>query len=503
MAEGSHTISLIPSRGFSLGGRYIRLVQPPRGAPAPSDDALRKLAEAMILTNSADETRQQRQEGGVPSGYTYLAQFVAHDLSFNSATMHQRQLDQDFAEDFRTPRFDLDAVYGRGPVDQPYLYETPTWRGPDGRLAARRFVLGPVLDKSVHDLPRVTEPRGVALIGDPRNDQNAILSQLHGAFLHFHNRLVDEHEGWDFERVQQSVRLHYQHVVLEDLLPRLVGTNLLSRLLSRSNAGYKVLAQSLLGGALDGAERLPGDLPVLPLEFAVAAFRFGHSMVRPSYKLTRILPSFDTVNEQSLNSLVGFPKPALRSWRVQWDLFVDLPGGRERVSPQDRLQMAYSIDASIAAPLNMLPPIQNLAERNLLAGRGHGLASGQAVARFFGIEPLDDASILIGNVAEDAGVPITKIDPSFAGNCPLWTYVLAEAHAARLADQNVAGQSSQPVHPRQLGELGGRLVAETFLALLRADRSSILHLNEPFVPEFTGAHFGLGEFLVAALKTTS
>jgi len=502
MSIGTHSVSLLPARVSSLGGRYVRLVEPTRGGPEqPSDGALRKLAAAMVLPSFADEVREKLQESEVPAGYTYLAQLVAHDLSFDSATLHQRQLDPGFTEDFRTPRFDLDSVYGRGPADQPYLYETPSWRDANGRRWARRFILGPELDKSVRDVPRVSDPRGVALIGDPRNDQNAILSQLHGAFLQFHNRLADEHDDWDFERVQRSVRHHYQHIILEDLLPRLVGTELLGRLLARNESGYEVLAKSLLIGALESAQKQSGDTPVLPLEFAVAAFRLGHSMVRPSYKLTRMLPSFQTVDSESLNSLVGFAKPMISSWRIQWDLFLDLPGGRERVSRRDRLQLAYKIDTSIAAPLNQLPPIQNLAERNLLTGKSRNLASGQEVAKAFGVEPLDDASILIGNVAENAGTAITAVDASFAGHCPLWVYILAEAHAARVADKR--GEVKVVGHPRQLGELGGRLVAETFIALLQADRSSILNLDEPFKPEFGGGRFGLGEFLVAALKTTS
>src|SRR6185437_15636315 len=113
--------------------------------------------------------------------YTYFGQFIDHDLTFDPASSLQKQNDPDALVDYRTPRFDLDNVYGRGPDDQPYLYE-------DGRT----FILGRKLSGAqanprARDLPRsaVNDAKSHphrAIIGDPRNDENVIVSQLQGLF---------------------------------------------------------------------------------------------------------------------------------------------------------------------------------------------------------------------------------------------------------------------------------------------------------------------------------
>jgi hypothetical protein len=161
--------------------------------------------------------------------------------------------------------------------------------------------------------------------------------------------------------------------------------------------------------------------------------------------------------------------------------------------------MAYKIDASLAAPLARLPSVVvNLAERNLIRGRALRLPSGQAVATQLRLTPLPDDQILIGDESRGAAVPITEVDASFAGNTPLWVYVQAEAAAARRAD---AGQGSEPgIHPRQLGEVGGRILAETYLGLLASDPTSIL--NREFEPTLgtAGRPFTLGSLIDAALS---
>jgi len=109
------------------------------------------------------------------------------------------------------PALDLDNVYGRGPNDQPYMY--------DGGNA---FLLGDALqggDPRAKDLPRNTANPRRALIGDPRNDENTIVSQLQGLFLRFHSRTLDENPGLELAEIQRLVRYHYQYVVLNDSCP--------------------------------------------------------------------------------------------------------------------------------------------------------------------------------------------------------------------------------------------------------------------------------------------
>src|SRR5215831_5653427 len=131
-------------------GRMFRALPP---AEFGDDDqktleALKALAAAMTADAEEPKNGPDPEEGGIPAAYTYLGQFIDHDLTFDPASSLQRQNDPDALVDYRTPRFDLDNVYGRGPDDQPYLYE-------DGR----RFILGTSLtgaaaNPRARDLPR-------------------------------------------------------------------------------------------------------------------------------------------------------------------------------------------------------------------------------------------------------------------------------------------------------------------------------------------------------------
>src|SRR5262249_49077740 len=146
-----------------------------------------------------------------PAGYTYLGQFIGHDITFDPASSLQHDNDPDALVDYRTPRFDLDCLYGRGPADQPYLFEEEN----------RRFILGGPLDSGDDwDVPRVDSTER-AIIADPRNDENVILVQLHAIFLRFHNQLART-SGADFATVQRLVRWHYQWIVLYDFLPQII-----------------------------------------------------------------------------------------------------------------------------------------------------------------------------------------------------------------------------------------------------------------------------------------
>jgi hypothetical protein len=455
-------------------GRFGRMFRglPPASFGADEDsnrENLRALATAMVADHEDPKDGRDAEESGIPSLYTYLGQFIDHDLTFDPASSLQKQNDPNALTDFRSPAFDLDCVYGRGPDDQPYMYE-------GGR--DKRFLLGDPITggapngADAKDLPRAQNGR--AIIGDPRNDENTIVSQLQGLFLKFHNRMLDE-SGEPFERVQQLVRFHYQYVILNDFLPRIVHADVLNALKT--------------GGQFDRHKlefyHWRND-PFMPVEFSAAAYRFGHSMVRPGYRINdaNLLAIFP--------DLVGFE--AVQPDRgLDWGRFIDIDT-RSDFDDENRLQLAYRIDTSLVDPLGHLPDQvaknpNSLAERNLRRGWLLGLPSGQDVARAMGAAPMPDDEIQIGK-AEDAPdeppidiLHVPGAEPGvFEGNCPLWTYILAEAPQFRVPVRIPVTEPHTLVNTPQLGPVGGRIVAEVFVGLMFGDEKSLLNLDRNWTP---------------------
>jgi hypothetical protein len=181
---------------------------------APADKDLEQLARTMIEEKEEDPVPGQPpppadagDNADIPSGFTYFGQFVDHDLTFDPNSKLQRDNDPDALRNFRTPRFDLDSVYADGPADNPFLYAD------DGS----HLLIGKV-NGGEDDLPR--NAQGRALIGDPRNDENLIVSQIHLAFLKFHNKVLDQVH--DFDEARRVVRWHYQWIVIHDFLEGIV-----------------------------------------------------------------------------------------------------------------------------------------------------------------------------------------------------------------------------------------------------------------------------------------
>ena len=482
-------------------GRIFRTLPPAKFVEAD----LKSLASAMIapFETLADQTPEDQvddeENTGISAGYTYFGQFIDHDLTFDPASSLQKQDDPDALVDYRTPRFDLDNLYGRGPDDQPYLYMD------DGlHMLLGRPLTGNPNDPNTRDLPRNSADPKRALIGDPRNDENVIVSQLQSAFLRFHNRVADVLHGQaDFQTVQRLVRWHYQWAVLNDFLPTIIGRDTLEDILPHLKKKTSLLK--------DGPHLKLfhwKNIPFIPVEFTVGAYRFGHSMVRPLYRLNRTLtdgpaqgriPIFSTDPNQP--NLVGF-REFPSQWAIEWNLFFKMepsppPLGASRVQP------AYKIDTSLVNPLGSLPAsiasqIPSLAERNLIRGWRMGLPSGQAVARFMGATPIPDDHLTVGKATEadsPKNIKLVDISPKFRDNAPLWYYVLAEA-------QQMFKKDSTPIH---LGPVGGRIVGEVFVGLMLGDSHSFLNQDPSWKPmsAFTkpDGTFGIAELIAQAMKS--
>lgn len=486
-------------------GRIFRALPPADFGPddQASQAALAELAAKMIADPDAPKDGPDAEESGIPAAFTYLGQFIDHDLTFDPASSLQRQNDPEALVDFRTPRFDLDCVYGRGPDDQPYLYD-------DGRkFLLGRALTGAAANPDARDLPRSERlnPGGApqklrAIIGDPRNDENVIVSQLQGLLLRLHNKLADAHatgpDAWSFERVQRELRFHYQWVVLNDFLPMIVSERVLKEVLPHLHQKSHV---RLHRPHLEFFH--PRKDPFMPLEFSAAAYRFGHSMVRPGYRLSETIGPLAIFGADPNRALTGF-REFPGNWAIDWNLFIDL-------QPRDpdnatRTQLAYRIDTSLVNPLGNLPiapDLPSLAHRNLLRGWRLRLPNGQAVARAMGVKPLRDAEIRIGKFTGDPADIVTTIDKvaggAFKDNCPLWTYVLAETDETEVALRTTKGVKK--IKTRKLGPVGGRIVAETFVGLLLGDSSSYLAQDPLWTPSLAvNGVFGLRELIAAALS---
>lgn len=435
--------------------------------------ALLELGDAMRATGLNHPIASQ-QNDDISAGYTYLGQFIGHDLSFNPVTDFEGGVDARALRSARTPRLDLDSIYGRGRNDQPYLYMD------DGSFLTGRRLVEPENGMSFgFDLPR--QPAVVdwiqpvrAIIADPRNDENRILGQIHSVFLQFHNHLLKQVE--DFEIARRLMRWHYQWIVLSDYLPKIVGREVVESIvdLPRIRQGKRSK-----GANLAWYKAIPQAW--IPIEFAAAAFRFGHSMVRPSYhisaglKLNRQrhgraeLPIMAPLDEESLRGR----RPLQPDWAFDWDFF--FLGEKPEV-----LQPSLRIDTLISEPLFRLreahvvdDEVGGLAGRTLLRGAQLRIPSGERIAKFFGQEPLSPDELYEG---QDLGgykvreVPLErKAREALRGRTPLWYYLLREA------ELRTAG--------KRLGPIGGRIVAEVLIGLLFADPFSFLNADSPWRPD--------------------
>jgi hypothetical protein len=473
-----------------------------------------------------DDKRIQDDEenAGIPAGYTYLGQFIDHDITFDPVSSLMQQNDPDALVDFRTPRLDLDSVYGRGPADQPFMYLS------DGkRLRLGRQLTENGSPSKARDLPRVepAEPGGAkrALIGDKRNDENVIVAQLHSTMLKFHNKLADLGDQKDpassFEDIQQQVRWTYQWIVVNDFLIKICGRDVVESILPHlaQIASPKPIWENPPKFAIYKVH----EEPFIPIEFSAAAYRFGHSMVRPIYRLNTKLDGgtdpekqrglggrffiFAGVQERGLNGFGEFPD----KWGIDWSLFFDINGSIKN-NGKTRVQPAYKIDTSLVNPLGFLPEFSkkplppttpltvqalqsqasdpqgdpsNLAVRNLLRGMSMELPSGQSVARSLGLEPITDENLRIGKaVVEDwdKNKPLFKLHKSFTGNAPLWFYILAEAQWEWIQRAKAKGGQGDET-PLRLGAVGARIVAETLIGLLWGDGHSYLRQAPNWQPE--------------------
>lgn len=457
-------------------------------------ELLKNLGATMVDADEADE------DSPIPAAYTYFGQFVDHDITleiqqgFGSATMEQL-LDPAMSPlgvaeirnallNHRTPTLDLDSVYGLPAPHDPENgdkmrlgFNSPT---SNADQKPNQLPPGKALD---NDLPREGRNPGniehdrAAVIGDPRNDENTIISQLQVAFLKAHNALVDQ--GLSFDEARRTLRQHYQYIVVHDFLKRVADPAIVDDIVANGNRWFDPLATPFF----------------MPLEFSVAGYRFGHSMVRGAYNFNVNFNSGGEPNTFPASLELLFTFTALsgelgafdtlpQNWILQWENIIGDGGMKAR-----------RIDTKLAATGNRAlfnlqtltgqteqpQEAARLAVRNLLRGYRLRLPTGQAVATAFDLPVLskDDILAVAANPEQHSALEAG----GFETRTPLWFYVLAEAR-----------RQHDGAH---LGPVGSTLVAETLIGLVRRSEDSILTQPgwTPYLPSATPGTFELSDLL--------
>jgi Animal haem peroxidase len=424
------------------GGRYRSLFEdlpPLRG----DEEALHALGRpggpCDLGVDFADDADSQ-----LPAVWPFFGQFVAHDITADRSPIGHRG-DPAQVRNFRVPKANLEGVYGAGPVGSPYLYS---------RDDPAKLLLAP----GGSDVPRNHE--GIALIGDPRNDVHLFTSQMSVAFIELHNWLVDRlrqdgvAEPDVFDEARRAASWHYQHVILREFLPGLIGAQLAAELLDSGPRHYRADGEAYI-----------------PFEFADAAYRYGHAQIRDRYQVNASFGPCPVFPD-----LMGFgPVPAERT--VDWSLQIDVEG-------QAPAQRAKRIDSRLPAALIALPTqisgsepgtgYASLANRDLQRGHAVGLASGEAVATRLAVPAL---------TADQVGLA----EHGWTGETPLWFYILKEAEVLHRGDQ--------------LGPVGGRIVGEVMVGIIDADPESFRSADPdwtPTLPARRAGAFGLADILAPA-----
>src|SRR4030095_4652132 len=465
----------------------------------PDDEKLIELGEAMVRAPDLGE------HPTLLAGYTYLGQFITHDITFDPDQKIPEKNIEDLNEvpQERTRALELETLYGVGtPSDNMELYE--------GRKRPKLTHLKvgvtdaiPELDASCsyrNDLPRTTpNNRNKATIGDRRNDANLALAQVTVAFLRFHNKVVDHlnpnnntHDDTLFGRARKKVVQHFQWIVLKDFLPKIVEEGVLESVLN-----------PVLEDARENRDRnVDGKWPLIPIELSIGAFRLGHSMLRDSYEWNRIFQSSDrnlVMRPASLldlflfsgrNGTMGKGGGALPSeWIIDWTRFFDFTGFNG-VANNPKANRAGKIDTSLTQGLKDFkdtirliipnPEFQSLRVLDLIRGSRYGLPSGQNVASGLKVSGLSPSEVAEGPHREV--LQKHKLDDE----TPLWYYILKEAQVRHKGER--------------LGPVASRIVAETLIELMWVSQDSILKEPDwrPDLGQRKDGDFGMADLLVFA-----
>ncbi len=440
----------------------------------PYTDANRTLLENLGLNMLEDPATVAAEDSTIEAGYTYFGQFVDHDITLDvDSDIKVSQNARDLIN-YRTPNLELDSVYGDGPAVDSFLYDS------EGvKLLLGNTVVGagdPSIPPMPFDLQR--NSIGKAIIGDPRNDENLFVAQMHLSMIMFHNAVVDAIRQEEpslapdklFSKAQTEVRRHYQWVLFHDYLKKIIGEATVNQVLQQ------------------GPTLMPsGKKFFMPVEFSVAAYRFGHSQIRDSYRFNQVFS-----NSPFFWAFTFTGRVVPSDWVIHWRSFFTVDG-------VPAANMARKIDTRVAFAMGQLPGpapsgslFATLSSRNLVRSMALRVGTGKAIAKKLGVTPLSEEELLRS--------PFTNPTPNqellhqrtmdvlnaenklLLKKTPLWYYVLKEAEILHQGNQ--------------LGPVGGAIVGEVFVRLLVQSRDSFLHAPD-WQPRFGVPNGNVQAFRIA------
>jgi Animal haem peroxidase len=447
----------------------------------------RQLPDALLRRLGATMAEGGGGAGPIPAGFTYLGQFIDHDLTFDKTNVMLGEPVPPFELlQARSPSLDLDSLYGAGPgsPQSAKFYEADKLHLKMGETVPADGIP----KKKDFDLPRgagnTAAKKRRAIIPDKRNDENLAVAQTHLAFIRFHNRVVDTlpssvPPSQRFARARELVVKHYQWMIRTDYLPRICAAGVVNNVFNQGRKAFEPNAG-------------PMKVPTMPVEFSVAAFRLGHAMVRRGYNWNRIFDDGSgtldllflfSATGGNLASLPRLPSNWIADFRRLYD-FGEANKPNLEV-PARKFNRAMRIDTTLVNPLKNLPtgafggpavpvddPRANLAFRNLARAKMVRLATGQQMVRFLrskgvNVTKLTPAQIRNGKNGADLDELTQAQRGALARETPLWFYILREAEFGG----------------GRLKGAGARIVAETFHRAMQGSRHSIVN-DTAFRPSF-------------------
>ena len=439
--------------------------------------ANRQLGESTRKKVANEMTAGGGGDSQIPAGFTYLGQFIDHDLTMDKTKLLLReQRSPAQLQQGRSPALDLDSLYGAGPQDpgSAKFYEADGIHLKMGKTKAAGGFPG----KDGFDLPRgagnTAATRRLAIIPDLRNDENLAVAQTHLAMIRFHNRVADSlpasvPQAQRFTKARELVTKHYQWMIRTDYLPRICAQPVLTNVFSQGRKAFEVGVQA-------------DKMPTMPIEFSIAAFRLGHSMIRSSYHWNKVFDPGDLTYLFEFSASGGVLGGATRlaaDWTADFRRLYDFneAGKPDLAVSEGKFNRARRIDTTLVNPLKNLPPEtfagspglgfddpkRNLAFRNLTRARMVRLATGQQMATFLKakgvtLTKLTKTQVRDGsNGADLSMLTATQLD-AFLKDTPLWFYILREAE----------------LNNGKLKGVGARIIAETFHRAIEGSQFSIV-----------------------------